>query len=182
MIVNTGAAPLFWYIFRPMNDGAGQPNGGFNIALYPDDRLVYRCYDVFGQAQEECVFQLPTNFASHYMTIVESQAWWMGRVPLRITASAAPRYASMFAFAGHPMFICEEINTLVAAPFNSQRGMYARRLRMMLESIAELLYEHGIGMTVDSFVWDWEKIRPINGAAHGMVTPNAEQMPSAQAQ
>ncbi len=182
MIVSTGTAPLFWYIYRPVSSEAAQQGGGFNVALYPDNRLVYCRYNSIGQPESESVFQLPSTVSSRYMTIVESQSWWMGRVPLRITSSATPRYASMLAFAGHPMFICEEINTLVLAPFNSQRGMYARRLRMMLESIAEMLYEYGIGMTVDSFVWDWQKICPINGmnGAHQMVQPSAEQMPGAE--
>ena len=47
------------------------------------------------------------------------------------------------------------------APFNSQRGMYARRLRNMLECMAEMLYEYGIELGVDRFGWDWQYIRPL---------------------
>ena len=47
------------------------------------------------------------------------------------------------------------------APFNSQRGMYARRLRNMLECMAEMFFDYGIELGVNSFSWDWQYIRPL---------------------
>ena len=41
MIVNTGMAPLFWYIYRPGRVAAGSEDGGFNVALYPDNTSYY---------------------------------------------------------------------------------------------------------------------------------------------
>ncbi len=181
MIVNTGMAPLFWYIYRPGVCEAGSADGGFNVALYPNNTLTFRHFNHLGQVDSESTFQLPPEVTGRYMMILDSQSWWMGKLPLRIKASTQARYSSMFGFAGHPMFICDEINTLILAPFNSQRGMYARRLRMMLESIAEMLYDYGIGLTVESFVWNWEKISPINPMSDpnaSMVQPNPEQMPA----
>ncbi|MBQ8202534.1 MAG: hypothetical protein IJZ74_12290 [Clostridia bacterium] len=185
MIVNTGMAPLFWYIYRPGRVAAGSEDGGFNVALYPDNTLTYRRFNGAGQVVDDSTFQLPPDVLGRYMMILESQAWWMGKIPLNIKASGKPQYSCMFGFAGHPMFICDEINTLILAPFNSQRGMYARRLRMMLESIAEMLYDYGIGLTVESFVWNWQMIHPISPLSQQtaqMVQPTAEQMPVADAE
>lgn len=180
MINNTGAAPLFWYIYRPgRKNSQGDYDGGFNVALYPDHRLVYCRFDEMNQIVDQSVFQLQPEFTAHYLTILESQAWWMGETPLKIRVGGKPQYSCMFGFAGHPLFICEEIDTLALAPFNSLRGMYARRLRMMLECLAEKLYAYGIGLTVDSFVWNWRMIQPINPGMQSMqmVEPLPEQMP-----
>ncbi|MBQ8555885.1 MAG: hypothetical protein IJ438_08440 [Clostridia bacterium] len=179
MIVNTGMAPLFWYIYRPGRSASAE-DGGFNVALYGNNTLTYRKFNSLGQIVDDCTFQLPPEVMGRYMMILESQSWWMGKVPLNIKTDGKPQYSCMFGFAGHPMFICDEINTLVLAPFNSQRGMYARRLRMMLESISEMLYSCGLGLTVESFVWNWQMIRPIspmNEHTAQMVQPTAEQMP-----
>ena len=86
----------------------------------------------------------------------------MGKLPREIQADGKASSASLFGFTRqHPLFSCEDINTLVLAPFNSQRGMYARRLRGMLECMAEMLYDYGIELGVDRFRWDWEYIRPL---------------------
>lgn len=179
MIAATKTAPLFWYIYRPGHYVSSE-DGGFNVALYGNNTLSYSRFNGAGQVMDECTFQLPPEVLGTYMMILNSQSWWMGKVPLNIRTGGQAQYSCMFGFAGHPMFICEEINTLVQAPFNSQRGMYARRLRMMLESIAEVLYGCGIGLTVDSFVWNWQMIRPINPMnemSAQLVQPTAEQMP-----
>ena len=183
MINTSGAAPLFWYIYRPSRKGNGEGDGGFNIALYPDHTLVYSRYNTADQVIDQSAFQLPPEVTATYLTILNSQTWWMGDMPLNIRVNGKPQYSCMFGFAGHPLFICDEINTLVLKPFNSQRGMYARRLRMMLESIAEMLYGFGIGLTVESFVWDWRVIKPITPVQNTqMVQPTAEQMPIAEAE
>ena len=96
------------------------------------------------------------------MMILESQAWWMGKLPREIRTDGRASYTCLFGFTRqHPLFACEDINTLVLAPFNSQRGMYARRLRGMLECVAEMLYDYGIELGVDRFQWEWDYIRPL---------------------
>ena len=183
MINTTSAAPLFWYIYRPSRKRANGGDGGFNVALYPDSTLVYCRYDQADQLLEQSAFQLPADVTENYLTILHSQSWWMSDVPLNVrVTNRKPQYSSMFGFAGHPLFICDEIDTLVLAPFNSQRGMYARRLRMMLECIAEMLYAYGIGLTVNSFVWNWQMIKPFTPMQQNaqMVSPTAAQMPAAE--
>ena len=85
MINTAGAAPLFWYIYRPgRKNSQGDYDGGFNVALYPDHRLVYCRFDEMNQIVDQSVFQLQPEFTAHYLTILESQAWWMGETPLKI--------------------------------------------------------------------------------------------------
>ena len=162
---NETVAPLFWYLYTPLTAPRRDDNhavGSFNVALYPDHTLVFCKYNGLGQLVERCTFQLPAEVTGRYMLILESQAWWMGKLPREIQADGKASSASLFGFTRqHPLFSCEDINTLVLAPFNSQRGMYARRLRGMLECMAEMLYDYGIELGVDRFRWDWEYIRPL---------------------
>ena len=184
---NETVAPLFWYLYRPQVSSRRDDNhaaGGFNVALYPDHTLVFCKFDGFNQCVDRCTFQLPAEITGRYMMILDSQSWWMGKLPREIRTDGRASYTSLFGFTRqHPLFSCEDINTLVLAPFNSQRGMYARRLRMMLESIAEMLYGFGIGLTVESFVWDWRVIQPI-APTQGMqmVQPSQEQMPGVESE
>lgn len=181
---NETVAPLFWYLYRPQVASRRDDNhaaGGFNVALYPDHTLVFCKFDGLNRLIDRCTFQLPAEVTGRYMMILDSQSWWMGKLPREIRVDGRASSTSLFGFTRqHPLFSCEDINSLVLAPFNSQRGMYARRLRMMLESIAEVLYGCGIGLTVDSFVWNWQMIRPINPMnemSAQLVQPTAEQMP-----
>ena len=158
-------APLFWYLFRPHQATRRDDNhaaGGFNVALYPDHTLVFCKFDGLNQLVDRCTFQLPAEVTGRYMMILDSQSWWMGKLPREIKADGRASYTSLFGFTRqHPLFSCEDIDTLVLSPFNSQRGMYARRLRGMLECLSEMLYDYGILMGVDSFDWDWQYIRPL---------------------
>lgn len=162
---NETVAPLFWYIYTPLTASRRDDNhaaGGFNVALYPDHTLVFCKFNGLNVLTERCTFQLPAEVTGRYMMILESQSWWMGKLPREIKADGRASYASMFGFTRqHPMFSCEDINTLVLAPFNSQRGMYARRLRGMLECMAEMFYDYGIELSVDGFDWNWQYIAPL---------------------
>lgn len=162
---NETVAPLFWYLYRPLaasrKDG-DHAAGGFNVALYPDHTLVFSKYDGMNQLSERCTFQLPAEVTGRYMAILDSQTWWIGKLHKEIRTDGTPSYKCLFGFTRqHPLFSCEDINTLVLAPFNSHRGMLARRLRGMLECMAEMLYDYGIELGVDKFAWDWKYIRPL---------------------
>ena len=65
MINATGAAPLFWYIYRPTCKNSRDTDGGFNIALYPDHRLVYSRYNQANQIVDQSAFQLPPEVTAH---------------------------------------------------------------------------------------------------------------------
>lgn len=167
MVINRNetVAPLFWYLYRPQAGSRRDDNqaaGGFNVALYPDHTLVFCKYDGLNRLSDRCTFQLPAEVTGRYMMILDSQSWWIGKMHREIRTDGTPSYTCLFGFTRrHPLFSCEDINTLVLAPFNSLRGMYARRLRGMLECMAEMLYEYGIELGVDRFSWDWKYIRPL---------------------
>ena len=162
---NETVAPLFWYLYTPLTASRREDNhavGGFNVALYPDHTLVFCKFNGLNELIDRCTFQLPAEVTGKYMMILESQSWWMGKLPREIKTDGRASYTSMFGFTRqHPLFSCEDINTLVLAPFHSQRGMYARRLRGMLECMAEMLYDYGIELGVDRFAWDWQYISPL---------------------
>ena len=162
---NEIVAPLFWYLYAPLKASRKEDNhsvGCFNVALYPDHTLVFTKFDGLHQLVERCTFQLPAAVTGRYMLILESQAWWIGKLPLAIHADGEASTKSFFGFTPqHPLFACEDIDTLVLADFNSQRGMYARRLRGMLECMAEMLYDYGIELGVDRFYWNWDRIQPL---------------------
>lgn len=162
---NETVAPLFWYLYAPLTASRRDDNhavGGFNVALYPDYTLVYCVFNGMNELVERDTFQLPAEVAGRYMMILESQSWWMSKLPREIKSNGRAAYVSMFGFTRqHPLFSCEDINTLVLEPFNSRRAMYARRLRGMLECMAEMLYDYGIELSVDDFHWDWNRISPL---------------------
>ena len=162
---NETVAPLFWYLYRPQVASRRDDNhaaGGFNVALYPDHTQVFSKFDGLNRLSERCTFQLPAEVTGRYMMILESQAWWMGKLPREIRTEGRASYTCLFGFTRqHPLFACEDINTLVLAPFNSQRGMYARRLRTMLECMAEMFFDYGSELGVDKFGWDWQYSRPL---------------------
>lgn len=167
MVVNRNetVAPLFWYLYHPevpAHKDGNRAAGGFNVAIYPDHTLVFCVFDEDGVMTSRNTFPLVAEVTGRYMMILESQSWWMGKLPREICVDGQPSYTSMFGFSSrHPAFSCEDINTLVLAPFNSQRGMFARRLRVMLECVAEMLYDYGFDLGVDKFGWDWKYVRPL---------------------
>ena len=183
-MVNTmGPAPLFCYVFRPGRKRSRNGDGGFNVALYPDSTLAYCRFNMDNQVVEESWFKVPEEVTDRYLMILQSQSWWLSEQPLHVSVKTGiPAYSCMFGFAGHPLMTVDEIDSLVLRPFNNMRGMYARRLRVMLEFVAELLYSCGMGLTVDSFVWNWQIIQPITPVPQNMqmVQPTAEQMPGAE--
>ena len=173
---NQTVAPLFWYVYQPLVESHGEDNyaaGGFRVALYPNHSLVFCKYDGFNRLTQTSTFQLSPEVTARYMNMLENQSWWMGDLPREIHVSGQPTSQSVFGFTRqHPLFICEDINTLVREPFNSQRGMYARRLRGVLEYMHELLYRWGIELSVDSFDWQWSIIQPLEVQQNAWNTGN----------
>ena len=166
---NNTVAPLFWYVYKPLVSSQGEDNyavGGFHVALYPNHTLVFCKYNGLNQVVQYNTFPLSPEVTGRYMMILENESWWIGELPREIHVSGQPTSQSVFGFTWqHPLFICEDINTLVREPFNSKRGMYARRLRGMLEHMHEMLFPWGIELDVDYFDWKWHMIRPLEAQA-----------------
>ncbi len=179
MVVNRHqtAAPLFWYIYRPVHSkrADNHADGGFNVALYASNHLVFTKFSGMGQ-QQVCTFQVPAEVIGRFAQIMESQTWWMDNNALEIKTDGPASSVSMFGFTQkHPLFSCEDIDILVQEPFNSERGMYARRMRGMLECISEMLYSCGLLLCVDGFDWNWNVIRPLEEVATPVPQQNWQQ-------
>ena len=67
----------------------------------------------------------------------------------------------MFGFAGHPMFVVEELEETAFLPFATQKGHCARRLFLLLEDVSELLARYGLYLEPQRFSWDGQHVYPI---------------------
>ncbi len=173
MVINRNetVAPLFFYLYRQLTALRDDHQAaGFGIALYPEGVLVYTAYDRQNYAIDRSTFQLPPEAEARYRLILNSQLWWMDKMPRKLPVDGRASCASMLGFTpDQPAFECEDINTQVLAPFNSQRGMCARRLRVMLECMAEMLFDYGFELGVDHFSWDWKMVRSPDNFQAGAV-------------
>ncbi len=156
-------APLFWYVYqnkvRTGHVDDNQAVSGFNVALYPDNRLLCTRFNGVG-GQEAYTFALQGDVVGRYMQILAGQSWWLENLPLETLPDVPASAVSIFGFADYPLFICEDMDILAQEPFNSRRGMIARRLRGMLECMSELFYQSGILLCVDDMTWNWGATRP----------------------
>lgn len=164
MVQTMGPYPLFWYVYSPQVRWGRRGGGteGFNVILYSDGTLVKSVYDKNFHRRERSCFQLPVEVADEFLMILQNEAWWIRGLPENIeSAHGKPAYRCMFAFAGHPLFICDELKTMTQLDDVNRNGVYARRLHVMMEFITELLFNYGILLQLESFEWDWQKLAPI---------------------
>lgn len=164
MVKTMGPCPLFWYIYSPRVRRGRKRSGaeGFNVALYSDGSLVYSKYDENNQLLDRSCFQLPMEVTDTFLMILQSETWWLRTLPMHIRSQQAiPEYSCMFAFAGHPLFTCDEMLKMTLLSDANRNGVYARRLHVMMEFITEMLYNYGVLLQLDSFAWDWRRIQPM---------------------
>ncbi|MGN0754252.1 MAG: hypothetical protein ACI4ME_07325 [Aristaeellaceae bacterium] len=171
---NDAVAPLFWYVYVPHTSSRRSDHGskdGFNVALYPNNTLVYCRFNANKECVDSCTFQLPPEVKAQYLAILESQTWWMARQPREVHVPDRPSSTSMFGFTlQHPMFACQDLERMAFLQINSRLGIYARRLCSMLECMSEMLFDYGIELGVDLFHWNWQMIQPMN-QMQGSVPP-----------
>lgn len=164
MVQTMGPHPLFWYIYSPQKQRGHRKSGaeGFNVILYSDGTLVQSRYDESGlHLRERSCFQLPVQIAYDFMSILDSEEWWIRGLPENIRATGRPAYTCMFAYVRHPLFVCEDLMKMTQLEDVNRNGVYARRLLVMMEFITEMLYRYGVLLTLDSFKWDWDKCGPV---------------------
>ena len=161
MIQGTPCAALFWYVHRPMSRGHDSMDGGFTVTLYENDTLTYTVFNALRQPMQQLAFPLPGEVREEYLRMVEYADWWMCRMPLTMRASHPPQSGSMFGFAGHPMFVVEELEETAFLPFATQKGHCARRLFLLLEDVSELLARYGLYLEPQRFSWDGQQVYPI---------------------
>lgn len=156
MVDYEGTTPVFAYAYLSQERRWTGPRA-FRITIYQDDTLMFRTFNEREEVLESDFFYLVPGTAARLSEQIEHEGWWMGTVPLLIQADTTPRSTSMFGFAGHPMFRCEDLGSMIARDFGSHRGQLARGLYFMLENTAILLRQSNLILKLDGFEWDWAK-------------------------
>ena len=152
---------LFSYQYRPYSRSQNANDGGFKLALFGNNTLVYTTFDRTQSVKEAYTFLIAPEVLGRYMMMLDGAGWWLSRHPLNISGQGRQGYTAMLGLTGHPMFSVDDLEDVVLRPFNDERGLLARRMCVMLENIAALLIPCGLYMTPNSFVWDKRVTRPV---------------------
>ena len=152
---------LFTYQYRPYSYSQNPMDGGFKLALFGNNTLVYTTFNRMQSVVAVYTFLVPPEVLGRYMMLLDSEGWWLSRQPLNISNRGRVGYTAMLGVTGHPMFAVDDLEEVVQRPFNDERGLLARRMCMMLENVSALLIPAGLYMTPHSFVWDRRVIDPI---------------------
>lgn len=161
MVTGPVLAELFTYQYRPFRHSKGNTDGGFKIAVFGNNTLVYTTFSAMQIPMASYIFPLSPEVLGRYLSMLDCQGWWLSRLPLNISKPSTPGYTAMIGLSGHPMFSVDDLEEAAHLPFNSERGMLARRLLVLLENVSELLISCGLYMTPNSFLWDNRITGPI---------------------
>ena len=145
---------LFTYQYRPYSLSQNANDGGFKLALFGNNTLVYTTFNRMQSAMAVYTFLITPDVLNRYMMMLDGESWWLSRHPLNISGSGRVGYKAMMGIAGHPLFSVDDLEDMAQRPFNDERGLLARRMCVLLENVAELLIPYGLYMTPHSFVWD----------------------------
>ena len=152
---------LFTYQYRPYSLSQNASDGGFKLALFGNNTLVYTTFNRMQSVMAVYTFLISPEVLARYMMMLDGEGWWLSRQPLNISGQGRVGYKAMMGVTGHPMFSVDDLEDLVRRPFNDERGLLARRMCVMLENVSELLIPCGLYMTPHSFVWDNRVTGPI---------------------
>ena len=158
---------LFTYQYRPFSLSQNAADGGFKLALFGNNTLVYTTFNRMQSVMAVYTFLISPEVLGRYMMMLDGEGWWLSRQPLNISGSGKVGYTAMMGVTGHPMFSVDDLEDVVRRPFNDERGLLARRMCVMLENVSALLIPCGLYMTPHSFVWDSRVTGPL---------PMADQM------
>ena len=153
---------LFSYQYRPYSRSMHANDGGFKLALFGNNTLVYTTFDKLQSAKEVYTFLVAPEVLNRYMMMLDGAGWWLSRHPLNISGQGRVGYKAMMGITGHPLFAVDDLEELARRPFNDERGLLARRMCVMLENVAALLIPCGLYMTPHSFVWDKRVTGPLS--------------------
>ena len=147
-------AELFTYQYRPFRHSKNNADGGFKIAIFGNGTLVYTTFSRAQVPMTRYSFPISQDVLMRYMSLLNIESWWISRMPLNISKPFTPGYTSYVGVTGHPMFSVDDLMDTSQLPFNSERGLLARRLVMLLENVSEMLIPCGLYVTPNSFLWD----------------------------
>lgn len=154
---------LFTYQYRPYSLSQNAMDGGFKLALFGNNTLVYTTFNRMQSVMAVHTFLIAPEVLYHYMMMLDSEGWWLSRQPLNISNQGRGRqgYTAMMGVTGHPMLAVDDLEEMIRLPFNDERGLLARRMCTMLENVSALLIPCGLYMTPHSFVWDSRVTGPV---------------------
>lgn len=152
---------LFTYQYRPDGNAQGFKDGGFKIALFGNNTLVYTRFNKVQSAVAVYTFLVSPEVLGRYMMMLDGEGWWLCRQPLNISGRGRPGYRAMMGVTGHPMFTVDDLEDMIRLPFNDERGMLARRMCMLLENVSALLIPCGLYVSPRSFLWDKRMTGPL---------------------
>lgn len=151
---NTCGAMLFSFRYQPVLAAQREDDGGFQVALYGNNTLVYTAMHRDGRILSTNTFAISPAVLGDYLYMVDCETWWLRGLPLNVSKFQQPHSRVMFQFSGHPTFTVDDIFEAAGLPFNSQRGLLARRLLLMLEGLADMLTSCGLYLAPWNFRWD----------------------------
>lgn len=154
-------AELFSFRFQPILAAQGSEDGGFQFSMYGNNTVVFHTYHSSGMILSMHTFEIKPEIIGRYLSMADAQSWWMSDMPLNVSTNLQPQTRSYFTISGHPSFTFDDIVTVANMPFNAQRGLLARRLLGILESVADMLVTCGIYVTPWSFQWDDRSARVL---------------------
>ena len=163
MLYGQDKKAVFAYTYRPSVPTHGPRDGGFSVNLFETDMLTFDCLDPDRNLISEQVFAVPPTLRMRLLALVQSNASWLGSYPvcMRVNTDRRPVYTSYLGLEGFPLFMFEDLTTLMDCPFRSVRGHYARTMYNLLEDISSLFYPYGFNMTLEGFPWDPNIISPM---------------------
>ena len=153
---------LFTYQYRPDSYSQNMKDGGFKIALFGNNTLVYTEFNRMQSIAAVYTFLVSPEVLGRYMMMLDGEGWWLSRHPLNIRGQGRPGYKAMMGVTGHPMFSVDDLEDVIQLPFNDERGMLARRMCLLLENVSSLLIPCGLYVTPRSFLWDQRVNRPLS--------------------
>lgn len=162
MVVGSVLTELFTYQYRPDSYAQSKKDGGFKIALFANNTLVYTTLNKMQTAMGVYTFLIGPEVLHEYMQILNGESWWLYGQPLHIRKQGRVGGTSMMGMAGHPMFSVDDLEMVIQLPFNDERGLMARRFCFVLENMSSLLIPYGLYITPHSFVWDRRMINPLS--------------------
>ena len=168
MVSGPVLAELFSYQYRPLRHSRSQADGGFKIALLGNNTIVYTTFSRADVPLTRCVFPVSPDVVMYCMRLMISESWWICHMPLLMSSRSHPGSKSVIGMAGHPQFTVEDLMDTAQLPFNSERGLWARRMVVLLENVSEMLISCGLYLTLSSFLWDNRVTGPIISGEQAM--------------
>lgn len=149
-VARDSSSCIFCYAFR-LGNGI---DGGFTVNVFGDGNLVFTTYDGRRVQQQELYFLLPRGTEQRILSLIHGADSWLGGFPLRMARKPYPDQISTIGLDGCSLFQLEDFDLLLACPFRSTRGHYARLMYNLLEDISAVLASCGFTLTLDSFGWN----------------------------